>query len=192
MRFLTSGSSFPPSPPSSSARPHLFSPLRAPLTICFSVSLSHSWATEDPNPAASRAEAKRLLELGEQGIAKALDPEFVQRVRELDELEGVVAPRELSPEEEQQGQEQDEEPSAKRQRIEPSSAAAAAPPAQAAIEAAPAPSVASGILSAHAVDSLKYMASLREKRAAQPVAVVKAPTKSTGLGALADYGSDSD
>jgi hypothetical protein len=115
-------------------------------------------------------------------------------VRELDELEGIVVPREPSPEQEQQ----EDERASKRQRIEPSAAAADsnAPTSQAALPAPPPPqpTVASGILSAHAVDSLKYMASLREKRAAQPVAVkaAPAPVKSTGLGALADYGSDSD
>jgi hypothetical protein len=37
-----------------------------------------------------RQEHKRLLTEGEKGIQVSLDPEFVQRVRELDELEGKV------------------------------------------------------------------------------------------------------
>ncbi|KWU44202.1 hypothetical protein RHOSPDRAFT_3697, partial [Rhodotorula sp. JG-1b] len=52
--------------------------------------LNVRWATEDPNPAAKRKEHKRLLTEGEKGIQVSLDPEFVQRVRELDELEGKV------------------------------------------------------------------------------------------------------
>ncbi|GAA5861232.1 hypothetical protein JCM8547_008527 [Rhodosporidiobolus lusitaniae] len=150
--------------------------------------LNVRWATEDPNPAAARAEQQRLLALGEEGIAKALDPEFVQRVRELDELEGIVKPRGLPEQEE----EEEDEPAAKRARIEPP------PPAQdaaqenvAAVPAqvpTPAP-LASGILSAHAVDSLRFAAALREKRAA---AAPPVPAKPAGLGALAAYGSDDD
>ncbi|GAA6044125.1 hypothetical protein JCM8097_004720 [Rhodosporidiobolus ruineniae] len=173
--------------------------------------LNVRWATIDPNPAAAAAEQKRLLALGEQGIAKALDPEFVQRVRELDELDGVVAPREPSPpppeEEEEGGREK------KRQRIEPPPAgtvaeelahnARAVPPPAAAPPAPASAPAAAGILSANAVDSLRYLAELREKRAAEggaagapaapaAAAAAVAKPKTVGLGALAAYGSDDE
>ncbi|BGP14295.1 hypothetical protein JCM10213_007732 [Rhodosporidiobolus nylandii] len=153
--------------------------------------LNVRWATEDPNPAAARAEHERLLSQGEAGIAKSLDPEFVQRVRELDELEGVVdvAPREPTPEPQQPGG-----PGVKRSREEIQ--AAEEGQAQRAIEPPPA-TLAGGILSAHAVDSLRFMAQLRQQKGAAPAAAaapakaVQAP-KPAGLGALADYGSDSE
>ncbi|GAA6024751.1 hypothetical protein JCM10207_008885 [Rhodosporidiobolus poonsookiae] len=147
--------------------------------------LNVRWATEDPNPAAAKAEHARLLKQGEAGIAKSLDPEFVQRIRELDELEGIAPPRERTPE-----PEQPEGPAVKRQRIE-------APPTQEQEEQKQAPQPAAGILSAHAVDSLRFMAALREKRLqeagggkAAPAPAAKKAT--TGLGALAAYGSDDD
>ena len=152
------------------------------------------WATEDPNPAAKRKEHKRLLTEGEKGIQVSLDPEFVQRVRELDELEGkVAAAAESSPLELEEGPSNsgqvegeaadgDGQRQAKRARIE------AAPPAATVVEAqarnnntvptavastsatsaaptpAPAPAPGGGILSGHAVASLQVLAQLREKR----------------------------
>lgn len=111
--------------------------------------------------------------MGEAGIAKGLDPDFVQAIREMDELEGLVEPREPSP------VEQIEDRPNKRARIE-----APLPPPE-----PPAAALPSGLLSANALDSLKFIAGLRtggetKKIAAKPAAV--------GLGALADYGSDSE
>lgn len=159
------------------------------------------WATEDPNPAAKRKEHKRLLTEGEKGIQVSLDPEFVQRVRELDELEGkVAAAAESSPLEleeglssttmsaEVEGEEAEGQRKAKRARIE-------APPAATVVEAqtrnnntvpaasstsadsatptpAPAPG---GILSGHAVASLQVLAQLREKRLQEAKAAGLAP-----------------
>ncbi|GAA5911492.1 hypothetical protein JCM6882_000516, partial [Rhodosporidiobolus microsporus] len=156
--------------------------------------LNVRWATEDPNPAAARAEHARLVSLGETGIAKSLDPEFVQRIRELDELEGVAPPRERTPE-----PEQPEGPAVKRARIEaPAQVAedAAAAPAPAA-PTAPAPTLAGGLLSQHAVESLRVMAQLREQKQGGGGGAVKpapppATKAATGLGGLAAYGSDDE
>ncbi|GAA5954158.1 hypothetical protein JCM21900_006947 [Sporobolomyces salmonicolor] len=154
--------------------------------------LNVRWATEDPNPTAKRSEHARLVQEGERGIARALDPDFVQRVRELDELEGIVEPR--RPADEGEGEGDEDARAGKRQRIEieeaprqPALPVAAPPPPPA---PAPAPAGAAGILSAHAVDSLKYMAALRQQKQAQPL-VVKASTPA-GLGGLAAYGSDDE
>ncbi|GAA5951203.1 hypothetical protein JCM8115_005086 [Rhodotorula mucilaginosa] len=155
--------------------------------------LNVRWATEDPNPAAKRKEHKRLLTEGEKGIQVSLDPEFVQRVRELDELEGKVAAAaaaESSPLEveggpstsgEVEGEEEaadgDGQRQAKRARIEAPPPAATVVEAQArnnntvptavastsTTSATPAPAP-GGILSGHAVASLQVLAQLREKR----------------------------
>ncbi|BGP54325.1 Pre-mRNA-splicing factor [Rhodotorula sphaerocarpa] len=181
--------------------------------------LNVRWATEDPNPAAKRKEHARLLQEGEAGIQVSLDPEFVQRVRELDELEGKTAPRLEdgdesralpAPEEEEDGEGEGRQ--SKRARIEPAPppaatveeeharhnmTAAGAPPSHAAPAAAAA---AGGILSGHAVDSLRVLAQLREKRLQEAQAAgVSVPTPkaapakaATGLGGLAAYGSDDE
>ena len=125
------------------------------------------WATEDPNPTAKVEEAARLVTEGEKGITKALDPEFVARVREMDELDGIVEPLPQLPDQESASEE--DEPVAKRQRI----------------EAKPVPSV-PGILSSSALEGLKGIAGLREK-----VPIKQQQAKKVGLASLA-YGSDSD
>ncbi|GAA5852430.1 hypothetical protein JCM9279_001199, partial [Rhodotorula babjevae] len=185
--------------------------------------LNVRWATEDPNPAAKRAEHRRVVAQGEQGITKVLDPEFVQRVRELDELEGRVGPREddddeqaqiEAPQQEQEQQEaQDDVDDEGAGRAKKRARVAAPPPAATVVEAqarttngaappplpaAAAPAPAAGILSAHAVDSLRYMAHLRQQKEQGPgaaaAAAAAAPVKAkpAGLGALAAYGSDDE
>lgn len=159
------------------------------------------WATEDPNPTAKRSELVRLKEQGEAGIANALDPEFVQRVRELDELEGILPPREEG-EGAEEGEEEEGQGREKRARIEPPREEQeqeqqpplpneAPPPPQA---VAPAKS---GILSGDALGSLQFMASLKARGNGNggggPVKVaVEQPKKPMGLGGLAAYGSDDD
>ncbi|GAA5913052.1 active spliceosome conformation promoter CWC2 [Sporobolomyces salmoneus] len=153
--------------------------------------LNVRWATEDPNPAAKRSELQRLKDQGAEGISKALDPEFVQRVRELDELEGLVEPRQ---DEDDEVQEEGEGRGAKRARIEqepnqpqpPLPLEAPPPPASSTLK--------NGILSADAVGSLQFMASLRAQKGTGPVPIEAKKTTTTGggLGGLAAYGSDDD
>ncbi|GAA5829271.1 hypothetical protein JCM3766R1_001042 [Sporobolomyces carnicolor] len=168
--------------------------------------LNVRWATEDPNPAAKRSELKRLKEQGAEGIAKALDPEFVQRVRELDELEGLVEPRQDAANDD--NDDDGNERGAKRARIEPGPQDEAGqqqqspPPPPLPLETAPTQSLKGGILSADAVGSLQFMASLRAQRgggggagATLVSAEAKKPTTTAGnggLGGLAAYGSDDD
>lgn len=135
------------------------------------------WATEDPNPTAKIAEQKHLVKTGQEGIAKALDPDFVQAVREMDEFEGLVEPRKREALEAPPADDEQPETGGKRARIE-------APAA----EPEPQPTQPAGILSANAIDSLKFLASLKQ----QPAVKAAPAAAPTGLGGLADYGSDSD
>ncbi|KAK4050093.1 Pre-mRNA-splicing factor [Microbotryomycetes sp. JL201] len=154
--------------------------------------LNVRWATEDPNPTAKKAEAKAIREQGEEGIASRLDPDFVRAVREMDELEGVVEPLQPDAVEEDQGAEDDSAQengrAAKRARLE-------APPAKVTAPAAlPAPTPASqpkSILSAHALDSLKVLASMRPQPITSQQKSAVAPA-ANALGGLAAYGSDED
>ncbi|SCV74204.1 BQ2448_6636 [Microbotryum intermedium] len=157
--------------------------------------LNVRWATEDPNPAAKRRNRRELEKAGEAGIAATLDPEFVRRVRELDELEGLVEPLqaevpeiEAAQEEQEDGDGGDEVRHNKRARIE-------APPASTGTQNSEnEPIKAGGILSANAIDSLKYIASLRQAAAGTASAPAKAapPKPTNALGGLAAYGSDDE
>ncbi|SCZ98914.1 BZ3500_MvSof-1268-A1-R1_Chr3-1g05705 [Microbotryum saponariae] len=154
--------------------------------------LNVRWATEDPNPAAKRRNRRELEQAGEDGIAATLDPEFVRRVRELDELEGLVEPlpaempeiaaaRDEEPDEEEEGRQN------KRARIEapPTPTTGTQNGAHDAVKAG-------GILSANAIDSLKYIASLRQATAAPTSKTAAPPTPANALGGLAAYGSDEE
>lgn len=148
----------------------------------------YRWATEDPNPTAKIAETAHLVAQGEAGIAKGLDPDFVQSVREMDELEGLVEPRQI------EGGEQYHEGDVrgqKRARIEPVQEGGAGVEEIVVVERAPAPAAPMGLLSANAVESLKFMASLRQQNGGKALPKVQ-PKAVGGLGGLADYGSDSD
>ncbi|KDE07358.1 hypothetical protein MVLG_02400 [Microbotryum lychnidis-dioicae p1A1 Lamole] len=154
--------------------------------------LNVRWATEDPNPAAKRRNRRELEQAGEDGIAATLDPEFVRRVRELDELEGLVEPlpaempeieaaRDEKPDEEEEGRQN------KRARIE-----APPTPTTGTQNGAHEPVKAGGILSANAIDSLKYIASLRQATAAPTSKTAAPPTHANAWGGLAAYGSDEE
>lgn len=102
----------------------------------------------------------------------------------MDELEGIVEPRVFDPEgDDYEGDVR----GAKRARIEPATQAAAPLPVEA--PPAPTPTQPMGLLSANALDSLKFMASLRQNAPPAPKPVAKPVS---GLGGLAAYGSDSD
>ncbi|KAH9815877.1 hypothetical protein DFH28DRAFT_892289 [Melampsora americana] len=51
--------------------------------------LNVRWATEDPNPSAKRGEHSRLIKLGEEAISGKLNPDLVQAVKALDQLESL-------------------------------------------------------------------------------------------------------
>lgn len=119
--------------------------------------------------------------MGEEGIAKKLTPEFVDAVRELDALEKTAPDWGPGTEEGLRilgrappSQDEDQDRGAKRARLE--APTPAAPP--------PLPK-ATGLLSADALQSLQYVADLRKQQMA-------APSKPSGLGSLAAYGSDDE
>lgn len=125
------------------------------------------WATEDPNPKAKVYEYERLVELGKKGIGSKLTPEFIDAVRRMDELEGLVEPRGYDPEDVRAI-----EGSNKRAAIEeaPSTSNEANGTSQASTDSnkkaktnnAPQSAQAKGILSGSALDSLKKAAALRK------------------------------
>lgn len=150
---------------------------------------------------AKRAEHKHLVQTGQDGIAAALDPDFVQAVREMDEFEGLVEPRKRELELESGAEDEvpqiEEQGGKKKARIEP--------PPPTALTSPPSPpppesnsTQSTGILSANAIDSLKFLASLHNQPGGATPLVQSAPKSApppavtTGLGGLADYGSDSD
>jgi hypothetical protein len=104
----------------------------------------------------------------------------------MDELEGIVEARVFDNE---SGDYDGDVRSAKRARIEPAAEDVGAPLAIEAPVVVPVVEKPSGLLSANALESLKYMASLRAQ------IPVKAPVEVaavSGLGGLAAYGSDDD
>ncbi|KAI0719383.1 hypothetical protein C8T65DRAFT_636528 [Cerioporus squamosus] len=149
--------------------------------------LNVRWATEDPNPTSKVAEKRRLEEMGREAIQARMDPRIVDAVRSMRALEeGVeLEPEEDMPEEEERG--------AKRPRLiesaqeEPQVSPSPPPPSETEQK--------SGILSADAMEGLKYFAEIRRKNglgsAAPPQRAVAAPPPSGGLG-LGDYASDDE
>jgi hypothetical protein len=147
------------------------------------------WATEDPNPVAKVRESKRLDELGAEGVAAKLTPEFVRQVRQLDELDGLVEPLPEEDEEEEEA-EGGEGRARKRARIENGDGNQ-----QAGEGTAPQPSQPqqqqqqTGLLSAHALDSLKLVAKLKQQQQSK---TGSSSAASGGLAGLASYGSDDE
>ncbi|KAI0775120.1 hypothetical protein BD413DRAFT_662477 [Trametes elegans] len=150
--------------------------------------LNVRWATEDPNPISKVAEKRRLEDMGREAIQAKMDPRIVEAVRSMRALEeGVdMDAEDDSPED---GRE------SKRQRLveeaEPSEEQVVEPPPSLQQEQ---PQQNSGILSADALEGLKYFAEIRKKNglglAAPPPKVAAAPPPQ-GLG-LGDYASDDE
>ena len=150
--------------------------------------LNVRWATEDPNPVTKVIEKRRLEDMGQEAIRERMDPRIVDAMRAVRALEdGDVLEEEDDPapdakrrrieytqDEEQEGDEDDE----------------LSPPPQAQSEAPP---QARGLLTADAMEGLKYFAEIRKRNGAT-LAVPKpkaAPPPKTGMG-LVGYGSDED
>lgn len=144
--------------------------------------LNVRWATEDPNPTSKVAEKRRLEDMGREAIQARMDPRIVDAVRSIRALEEGV---ELEPEEEMP---EEEERGAKRPRLIEESHVSPSPPPQ------QEPEQKTGILSADAMEGLKYFAEIRRKTglgSAPPPRAVAAPPPSGGLG-LGDYASDEE
>ena len=148
--------------------------------------LNVRWATEDPNPTSKVAEKRRLEEIGREAIQARMDPRIVDAMRSMRALEEGV---ELEQDEEMPDEDGRE---AKRPRLIEG--------AQAEVSPSPPPppetEQKSGILSADALEGLKYFAEIRRKNglgsaAPPPPKAVAAPPPSGGLG-LGDYASDEE
>lgn len=155
--------------------------------------LNVRWATEDPNPTQKVAEKRRLEDLGQEAIRSRMDPRIVDAMRAVRALEeGDVLDDEAEPAEEQNRN--------KRRRFEIedgdgiSDDDGVASPSSMAEQSTPQPQ---GLLSAGAMEGLKYFAEIRKKNGvAPPQSSLRGPptqpqSLSGGLG-LADYGSDED
>lgn len=162
--------------------------------------LNVRWATEDPNPTQKIAEKRRLEELGQEAIRSRMDPRIVDAMRAVRALEeGDVL--------DDEGQLLEDQNRSKRRRLEiedgnadsdNDDTEASPPPPPAPQQTQPAQQAPpQGLLSASALEGLKYFAEIRRKNGAAPSQPkVKAPPAqarplSGGLG-LADYGSDED
>ncbi|KAJ3561358.1 hypothetical protein NP233_g10240 [Leucocoprinus birnbaumii] len=156
--------------------------------------LNVRWATEDPNPTQKVAEKRRLEELGQEAIRSRMDPRIVDAMRAVRALEDgdVLDDDGEFVEEHQNGN--------KRRRLEIEDAGSedeesSLPVPQQAPE--PVPPQGQGLLSASAMEGLKYFAEIRKKngvsvgqpQAKAPPAQPKPLTGGLGLG---DYGSDED
>jgi len=128
------------------------------------------WATDDPNPEAKVRENLRLVELGQEGIARKLPAEFVQAVSEMDDLEALSSQPEIA----------DDNRPTKRIKLsadQPSTDKTLSPSLP----------VQTGLLSQTAIDSLRYIAASRSG-----TSTGNSQARQGGLGGLADYGSDED
>ncbi|CAG7849313.1 Pre-mRNA-splicing factor CWC2 [Serendipita indica DSM 11827] len=136
--------------------------------------LNVRWATEDPNPTTKVIEKRRLEEIGSAVIATKLDPRMVDAMRAVRALEDGD-----DLEENEELPESVEEPPSKKRKMEeveqPANMEIHQPPPQ------------NGIISAEALQGIKALAEMRNKRLGGPPAVPK-----PGLKGLAAYGSDDE
>jgi hypothetical protein len=148
--------------------------------------LNVRWATEDPNPVQKVAEKRRLVDMGQEAIRARMDPKIIDAMRAVRALEdGDILGEDddegdLGADDSEMHDEPQEERGAKRQRLE--------------IEGGPTseePPKPVGLLSADALEGLKYFAEIRKRNEVAPVPRRPPPAPTTGLG-LADYGSDED
>ena len=151
--------------------------------------LNVRWATEDPNPTSKVEERERLEQIGREAIQSKMDPRIVDAVRAIRALEdgGVLDNGDVAQDVEESG------PPAKRRRLELEDTQAPAAEPDPEPEEEPQPQQ-TGLLSADALEGLKYFAEIRKRNAlAIPVVRTAPPPKlpTEGLG-LADYGSDDE
>lgn len=147
--------------------------------------LNVRWATEDPNPTSKVAEKRRLEDMGREAIQAKMDPRIVDAVRAVRALEDGT---EQDDEMEEDGRE------TKRQRLIEDSSRSPSPQEYSPPPPQEQPQPSSGILSADALEGLKYFAEIRKKNGlgatAPPPRAAAAPAP-TGLG-LGDYASDDE
>lgn len=148
--------------------------------------LNVRWATEDPNPSAKRGEHSRLVKLGEEAIAGKMNPELVQAVKALDQLESLGHSSEI------ENEESNDQRQIKRARIEPPP-----PPLPISHDNLPTPNLAVGalplsnsLLSNEALESLKALS--QQKSLVSSLSSQNPSVASKSLVGLADYDSEED
>lgn len=151
--------------------------------------LNVRWATADPNPVQKRAEKRRLTDLGTEGIKESLE----RNRRALEAVGGVVDEDEEEVGRAYEALDEIDQP-LKKQRAERGDGEGSA-----------------GILGGDALENIKYFAEIARAQQAELNRVAAASKNTTsaasasatstgagsngkkvGLGALGDYGSDSD
>ena len=153
--------------------------------------LNVRWATEDPNPVSKVAEKRRLEEMGQEAIQSRMDLRIVDAMRAVRALEEG---RELDMDDEQE-QEEDGggEPDPKRPRLALENGEPSAESEEGIPTPPPTDPIPPGLLTADALEGLRYFSDIRMRHAAGATPPLRppAPTSSTKLG-LEDYGSDDD
>lgn len=145
--------------------------------------LNVRWATEDPNPTSKVLEKRRLETMGQEVIRSKMDPRIVDAMRTIRALEdGDVLDEEGNVV--QDDGDDSGEPESKRRRLDVEAPSPSPPPSEA-------PSKPVGLLSADAMEGLKYFAEIRQQNGASFVQPRSAPTAPIGLN-LAGYGSDDE
>lgn len=149
--------------------------------------LNVRWATEDPNPVSKVSEKRRLEEMGQEAIKARMDPRIVDAMRAVRALEEG---HELDADEQMLDQEDHvDEPDPKRRRLVLENGDAFAESETTQIDsAAPTDSNPPGLLTADALEGLKYFSEIRKRHGPVAASSVRA---NNGLG-LADYGSDDE
>ncbi|KAF8635611.1 hypothetical protein AX15_000251 [Amanita polypyramis BW_CC] len=162
--------------------------------------LNVRWATEDPNPVQKVLEKRRLEQIGKEAIQERMDPRVVDAVRAIRALEEGL---ELDDEgnvregEGQDGGEDRDGPVRKKRRL---TVEDGSPPSEEMGSPSPSPPPtvteppkSGSILSADALEGLKYFAEIKKRNgpAAAPVQKRAPPPLPGGLG-LAGYGSDEE
>lgn len=162
--------------------------------------LNVRWATEDPNPAAKRAEHARIVQLGSERIGTKLNPDLVEAVEALDQLHEET---EVELKRDRLSSSEGDLPETKRIRYEsPSLPPLPYDPAQSlpigSLDRQPAsspPLPSNSLLSSEALQGLRNLASSTQ---AQKVllgnncAQTSQPPKASPLVGLVDYGSDEE
>lgn len=174
--------------------------------------LNVRWATEDPNPVSKVAEKRRLEEIGRDAIQAKMDPRIVDAMRAVRALEDGVELEDDGQHEEYVMEEGEDGTRAKRPRLtfeaegdahhfaEEAETSAMEPEPDFQDNVLPSqqqPPPPSGLLSADALEGLKYFAEIRKRSAASAAAPARAksgapPHQAQIALGLAGYGSDED
>ena len=151
--------------------------------------LNVRWATEDPNPVQKVLEKRRLEEMGKEAIQARMDPRVVDAVRAIKALEEGV---ELDEEGNVLEGEDEDKPASKRRRLAIEDGASENTDEEMQSPPPPAAAAPGSILSADALEGLKYFAEIRRRNGSAAPVQKRAPAPSSGGLGLTAYGSDDE